>query len=40
MLAYFSAAGGGRFSVDEHILGGELAFYEGAINKLKGGPLE
>ena len=27
VLAYFTAAGAGRFSVDEQLLGGELEFY-------------
>ena len=29
VLGYFAAAGAGRYSIDEQVLGGELQFYEG-----------
>ena len=35
-LLYFTAAGAGPYSVDEKVLGGELAFYQGLINRIKG----
>lgn len=34
VLAYFSASGAGRFSVDEKVLGGELELYDKALNKV------
>merc|ERR1712241_606117 len=37
VLAYFSAAGAGAYSVDEKVLGGELQFYEGLWEKAFGG---
>ena len=40
VLGYFTAAGAGKYSVDELVLGGELQLYEGIIEKLKGGPME
>merc|ERR1712151_382459 len=36
VLAYFSAAGAGAYSVDEKILGGELKLYESVFNKVFG----
>ena len=35
-LLYFTAAGAGPFSVDEQVLGGELKFYQGVIDKITG----
>merc|ERR1712182_64705 len=40
VLGYFTAAGAGRFSVDEQVLGGELEFYQGLYDKLSGGPMD
>merc|ERR1712238_461181 len=34
VLAYFSVAGAGAYSVDEKVLGGELNLYEGLIAKV------
>jgi hypothetical protein len=34
VLAYFSASGAGRFSVDEKLLGGELELYDKALDKV------
>lgn len=36
VLGYFAAAGAGPLSVDEKILGGELRFYQGLIEKFSG----
>merc|ERR1711924_151222 len=36
VLGYFTVNGAGKYSVDEQILGGELNFYGGLINKVKG----
>lgn len=36
VLAYFSAAGAGAYSVDEQVLGGELNFYESIYEKVFG----
>merc|ERR1719236_446427 len=36
VLGYFSVNGAGPYSVDEQILGGELNFYGGLINKVRG----
>merc|ERR1712032_130942 len=33
VLLYFSIAGGGAYSVDERLLGGELSFYRGLLEK-------
>ena len=35
-LLYFTAAGAGPYSVDEQVLGGELNFYSGLIDKVTG----
>ena len=40
VLGYFTAAGAGRFSVDEQVLGGELELYQGLADKLRGGPMD
>merc|ERR1719428_545668 len=40
VLGYFTVSGAGKYSVDELVLGGELNFYGGLIDKLKGGPME
>ena len=37
VLSYFSAAGAGKYSVDEKILGGELQLYENLWQKVTGG---
>jgi len=37
VLAYFSAAGAGAYSVDNLVLGGELNFYGNLFNKVFGG---
>lgn len=37
VLAYFSAAGAGAYSIDEAVLGGELNLYESLFNKVFGG---
>lgn len=34
VLAYFSAAGAGAYSVDEKLLGGELKLYQSLLNKV------
>merc|ERR1712085_3906 len=34
VLAYFSAAGAGAYSVDQKVLGGELKFYESLFNRV------
>jgi uncharacterized membrane protein YphA (DoxX/SURF4 family) len=34
VLAYFSASGAGKFSLDEQVLGGELELYDSALNKV------
>merc|ERR1719251_569426 len=34
VLAYFSCAGAGAYSIDEKILGGELEFYQGLAGKV------
>merc|ERR1719445_2749778 len=36
VLGYFSAAGAGKFSVDEQVLGGELNIYQGLLDKVFG----
>ena len=36
VLSYFTVAGAGKFSVDEQVLGGELEFYQGALDKVFG----
>jgi len=36
VLGYFSVAGAGAYSVDEKILGGELQFYDGLVQKVFG----
>jgi len=36
VLAYFSAAGAGAYSIDEQILGGELQLYESVYEKIFG----
>ena len=36
VLGYFTVAGAGSWSVDEQVLGGELEFYEGALEKVRG----
>ena len=36
VLLYFTAAGAGKYSVDEQILGGELQFYKSALSKISG----
>merc|ERR1712094_138725 len=38
VLGYFTVSGAGPYSVDEAVLGGELNFYRGIVDKLKGGP--
>merc|ERR1712177_154756 len=40
VLAYFSAAGAGAYSVDNLVLGGELNFYGNLFNKVFGGDEE
>merc|ERR1712238_582740 len=40
VLAYFSAAGAGAYSIDEQILGGELQLYESVYEKIFGGDEE
>ena len=35
-LLYFTAAGAGPYSVDEQVLGGELNFYQGLVDKVTG----
>ena len=34
VLGYFSVAGAGKYSVDEQVLGGELNFYQGQLDKV------
>merc|ERR1711985_121980 len=36
VLGYFTVAGAGKYSVDEQVLGGELNFYSGLIDKVTG----
>merc|ERR1712241_247880 len=36
VLAYFSAAGSGAYSVDNLVLGGEINFYQGILGKVFG----
>ena len=36
VLGYFTVAGAGKYSVDEQILGGELNFYGGLLDKVRG----
>lgn len=36
VLGYFTAAGAGPLSVDEQVLGGELGFYQGLVEKFGG----
>ena len=36
VLGYFSVAGAGKYSVDEQVLGGELNFYSGLLDKAFG----
>merc|ERR1712085_25862 len=40
VLAYFSAAGAGAYSIDEQVLGGELRLYDSLFNKVFGGKAE
>merc|ERR1711935_651143 len=40
VLAYFSVAGAGAYSVDEQVLGGELRLYDSLFNKVFGGKAE
>lgn len=40
VLAYFSVAGAGKYSVDELVLGGELNLYQRLANKLVGTELD
>merc|ERR1711871_631023 len=40
VLGYFSVNGAGPYSVDEQVLGGELNFYGGLIDKVTGGEEE
>merc|ERR1712106_121227 len=40
VLGYFSVAGAGKYSVDEQVLGGELNFYSGLLDKAFGGEEE
>merc|ERR1711935_932121 len=40
VLGYFSVAGAGNWSVDEQVLGGELNFYSGLLDKAFGGDEE
>ena len=35
-LLFFTANGAGPFSVDEQVLGGELKFYKGVVDKVTG----
>ena len=37
VLLYFTAAGAGKYSVDEQILGGELELYKSWVDKGTGG---
>merc|ERR1712037_1028644 len=36
VLGYFAVSGAGKYSVDEQVLGGELNFYSGLIDKVTG----
>ena len=36
VLGYFTVAGAGKYSVDEQVLGGELNFYGGLLDKVVG----
>jgi len=36
VLGFFTVNGAGKFSVDEQVLGGELNFYSGLIDKVRG----
>merc|ERR1719331_1131528 len=36
VLSYFSINGAGKYSVDEQLLGGELGFYQGVLDKVTG----
>ena len=36
VLGYFSVAGAGKYSIDEQVLGGELNFYSGLLDKAFG----
>merc|ERR1711937_936003 len=36
VLGYFTVSGAGKFSVDEQVLGGELNFYSGLLDKVRG----
>ena len=38
VLMYFTAAGAGPFSVDEKMLGGELAFYKRTLTRIRRSP--
>jgi uncharacterized membrane protein YphA (DoxX/SURF4 family) len=40
VLGYFSVSGAGKYSVDELVLGGELNFYSGLLDKVFGGEEE
>ena len=40
VLGYFTVNGAGSWSVDEKVLGGELEFYQGALDKFTGGSAE
>merc|ERR1712241_839265 len=40
VLAYFSAAGAGAYSIDDKVLGGELQLYENLWNKVSSGSEE
>lgn len=40
VLAYFSAAGAGAYSVDEIVLGGELNYYDELWNKITGNSVD
>ena len=39
-VRYFSVAGAGKYSIDEQVLGGELNFYSGLLDKAFGGEEE
>ena len=36
VLGYFTVAGAGKYSIDEQVLGGELNFYGGLLDKVRG----
>merc|ERR1711990_1187644 len=36
VLGYFALSGAGKYSVDEQVLGGELNFYQGLLDKVSG----